>query len=62
MKIKLLKPHGALKAGANWNCPWASLARKLIETGAALALEAGDRHLNPKGKGKRKVPSEPGSE
>jgi hypothetical protein len=49
VKIKLLEPHGGLKAGAEWNCPVAALARKLIEEGKALALEACDLHLNPKG-------------
>lgn len=47
MKIKLLEQHGNLKPGAEWNCPWAAVARKLIEEGKALAIEAADLHLNP---------------
>ena len=49
MKIKLLKPHANLPAGREWNCPWASTARKLIESGVAVALEGADLHLNPDG-------------
>lgn len=47
MKIKLLQQHANYKAGAEWNCPWAAVARKLIEEGKALALETVDLHLNP---------------
>lgn len=49
MKIKLLESHQGLKAGAEWNCPWATVGRKLIEEGKALALEPCDLHLNPGG-------------
>lgn len=49
MKLKLLADHQGLKAGAEWNCPWASVGRVLIEEGKALALEECDLHLNPKG-------------
>lgn len=51
VKIKLLTPHANYKAGHEWNCPWATVAVKLIEEGKALALEAADLHLNPAGAG-----------
>lgn len=47
MLIKLLEPHQGLKPGAEWNCPWAAVGRRLIADGKALALEECDRHLNP---------------
>lgn len=47
MKIKLLQPFQGLKEGREWNCPVASVARKLIEEGKALAIEECDLHLNP---------------
>jgi hypothetical protein len=47
VKLKLLEPHQGLKAGAEWNCPWATVGAKLIEEGKAVALEECDLHLNP---------------
>lgn len=51
MRIKLLEPHQGLKAGAEWNCPWGTVGRKLIEEGKALAIEPADLHLNPPAEG-----------
>lgn len=68
MRIKLLSPHGGLKAGDEWNCPWAAKARGLIEEGKALALEPCDLHLNPgagdddQAEGETEEPTAPGTE
>ncbi len=47
MRIKLLNDRLGKKAGAEWNHPMASVARKLIEDGDALAVEECDLHFNP---------------
>ena len=47
MRIKLLQDFRGRKAGAEWDCPFATLGRQLIESGTALAVEACDLHLNP---------------
>lgn len=48
MKVQLLRPRGNHKAGAVVTVPWRGEALRLIESGAALAVEACDLHLNPK--------------
>jgi hypothetical protein len=58
VKIKLLKRHGNYPAGKVWDCPWASLAARLVRDGAALAVDRADRHLNPKPKKAAPTPSE----
>lgn len=47
MRIKLTGRHGAMRPGAEWNCPWVHVAVGLIEAGKAVAVEPCDSHLNP---------------
>ncbi len=47
MRIKLLIDKFGRKAGAEFNHPMASVARRLIEDGEALATEECDLHFNP---------------
>lgn len=43
LRLKLLKPHGNYRAGAEIECPWRSVAASLIAVGVAVAVEPAAR-------------------